>query len=93
MHFYTWFIKTGRGRATDDAALEVRNKIITRDEAKSLVKRFDGEFPKKYFKDCLNYMNISKEIFYETIDSFRPDHIWTKKGKKWELKKAVWHEK
>ena len=93
LHFYTWFIKTGRGRATDDAALEVRNKIITRDEAKSLVKRFDGEFPKKYFKDCLNYMNISKEIFYETIDSFRPDHIWRKKGKKWELKKAVWHEK
>ena len=38
-------------------------------------------------------MNISKELFYETIDSFRPDHIWTKKGKKWELKKAVWHEK
>jgi len=93
LHFYTWFIKTGRGRATDDAALEVRNKIITRDEAKSLVKRFDGEFPKKYFNDCLNYMNISEEVFYETIDSFRPDHIWSKKGKKWELKKAVWHEK
>ena len=42
---------------------------------------------KKYFKDCLNYMNISEELFYETIDSFRPDHIWTKKGKKWELKR------
>ena len=28
-HYYTWFIKTGRGRATEDAALEVRNEYIT----------------------------------------------------------------
>ena len=49
LHYYTWFIKTGRGRATEDAALEIRNKIITRDEGKRLVKKFDGEFPKKIF--------------------------------------------
>ena len=46
LHFYTWFIKTGRGRTTEDAALEVRNNIITRDEAVALVKKYDGEFPK-----------------------------------------------
>ena len=63
LHYYTWFIKTGRGRATDDAAIEVRNKIITRDEAISLVKKYDGEFPKKYFKDCLNHMGITEEEF------------------------------
>ena len=52
LHYYTWFIKTGRGRATEDAAVEVRNKIITREEAVALVKKYDGEFPKKYFKEC-----------------------------------------
>ncbi len=90
LHYYTWFIKTGRGRATEDAALEVRNKIITREEAVLLVKKFDGEFPKKYFKDCLSYMEISENKFWETIEKFRPEHLWTKTGNKWSLKNTVW---
>ena len=91
LHYYTWFIKTGRGRATEDAALEVRNKIITREEAIALVKKFDGEFPKKYFKDCLNYMGITEKEFFETIEKFRPPHIWKKENGSGVLKKAVWH--
>ena len=92
LHYYTWFIKTGRGRATEDAAIEVRNKIITRDEAISLVKKYDGEFPKKYFKDCLNHMGITEEEFFETIEKFRPPHVWKKENEKWKLKNAVWHK-
>ena len=90
LHFYTWFIKTGRGRATEDAALEVRNNIITRDEAVKLVKKYDGEFPKKYFKEILEYLNLNEKEFIEIVDSFRPDHIWTKVNGEWELKYAVW---
>ena len=63
LHFYTSFIKTGRGRATDDAALEVRNKIITREEAVALVKKYDGEFPKKYYKDILDYLDMEESEF------------------------------
>ena len=37
LHHYTWFIKTGRGRTTEDAAIEVRNEIITREDAIMLV--------------------------------------------------------
>ena len=92
LHYYTLFIKTGRARATEDAALEVRNKIITRDEAVSLVKKYDGEFPKKYFKDCLDYMIITEKDFFETVEKFRPPHIWKMNDEKWELKKAVWHK-
>ena len=91
LHHYTWFIKTGRGRATEDACIEIRNEIISRDEGVSLVKKYDGEFPKKYFKNCLQYMNISEEKFFETIDKFRPKHIWKKDNNKWVLKHAVWH--
>ena len=86
LHFYTWFIKTGRGRATDDAAIEVRNKIITREEAVALVKKYDGEFPKKYFKDILNYLKISKNSFFKYCDKFRSPHIWKKINKKWHLR-------
>ena len=92
LHFYTWYIKTGRGRCTQEAGIEVRNRIITRDEAVSLVKKFDGEFPKKYFKDCLNYMEISEKEFFETIEKFRPPHIWKKVNEKWVVKKTVWND-
>ena len=93
LHHYTLFIKTGRGRTTEEAALEVRNNIITREEAVALVKKYDGEFPIKYFDDCLNHMEIKKEEFFETIEKFRPSHVWKKENQKWVLKKAVWHEK
>ena len=46
-HFYMAFIKFGIGRTTSDAAHEVRDGHITREEAGALVKRFDGEFPNK----------------------------------------------
>ena len=89
-HYYTWYVKTGRGRATEDAAIEVRNKIISRDEAVSLVKKYDGEFPKKYFKNFLNHTNLSEKKFFEIIDKFRPPHLWKKVKGKWFLKKTVW---
>lgn len=88
-HYFTWFIKTGRGRATEDASLEIRNGHITREEGVALVARFDGEFPQKYFKDFLWYIDISEERFWEIIDSFRPAHLWDKKDGKWILKQQV----
>ena len=90
LHYYTWFIKTGRGRATEDAALEVRNKIITREEAVALVKQYDGELPNRYFKDILNYLSISEKEFFDIIDKFRSPNLWEKRKDKWFLKKAVW---
>ena len=90
LHYYTWFIKTGRGRATEDASIEVRNEIITREDAIMLVKKYDGEFPKKYFSECLEFMNLSEKEFEETIDRFRSEKIWQKKNNSWILKNAVW---
>jgi len=90
LHHYTWFIKTGRGRATEDASLEVRNKIITREEAVRLVKKFDGEFPNIYFKDILNYLSMNENDFFEVVDKFRSPHLWKKKDNKWHLIYAVW---
>ena len=88
-HYYTWFIKTGRGRATEDTSIEIRNKHITREEGVALVKRFDGEFPQKYFSDFLKYLDISEERFWEIINDYRPSHIWQKQGNEWKLKTQV----
>ena len=88
-HYYTTYIKYGLGRASYDAAQEIRNDKITRDEGVKLVNKFDHEFPKKYFNDFLNYVSISEVNFWKIIDKFRSPHLWLKKNKKWELKKKI----
>jgi len=50
-HFYLGYIKFGLGRATSDAAHEIRDGRLTRKEGVTLVHQYDGEFPKKYVKE------------------------------------------
>lgn len=88
-HFYLAFIKFGIARATSDAAHEIRDGHITREEGMALVKRYDGEFPKKYFKEFLEYLAITENHFWEIVDSYRSPHIWEKVKGKWKLKRQI----
>ena len=63
MHYYMKYIKFGFGRTTDDAAHEVRDGHIDRDEAVALIRKYDGEFPKKYFNEFLEYLSIDEKHF------------------------------
>jgi N-acetyl sugar amidotransferase len=92
-HYYTTLIKFGIGRATYDAAQEIRNDKITREEGLNLVRKFDQEFPRKYFKEFLEYIDISEELFHATVDKFRPPHLWYKENDEWKLRHAVWSDK
>jgi N-acetyl sugar amidotransferase len=76
LHYYLAFVKFGIGRATSDAAHEVRDGHITREEGAVLVKRFDGEFPTRWFRESLDYLGITEERFWEIVDRFRQPHIW-----------------
>ena len=62
-HYYTTFIKFGIGRATYDAAQEIRSGDITREEGVALVKRFDGEFPERFADEIFRYLSISAREF------------------------------
>ena len=83
------FLKFGIGRATSDAAHEIRDNHLTRDEAVRLVKKYDGEFPKKHYKKFLDYCNLTEIEFQQICDSWRAKHLWTNKNKKWQLVKQV----
>lgn len=89
-HYYLGFVKFGIGRATSDAAHEIRDGKITREEGVALVKRYDGEFPRKYFADFLEYTGIDEPTFREVIDGWRPDHIWKRQGGQWTLRHTVY---
>ena len=88
-HYWTTFIKFGIGRATYDAAQEIRNHHISREEGVALVHRFDGEFPKKYFKEFLEYISLDEERFFEIANNARSPHLWKKDGNEWKLKYKV----
>lgn len=63
LHYYTTFIKFGIGRATYDAAQEIRSGDITREEGVALVKRFDGEYPARFEKDNFAYLSLPPDQF------------------------------
>jgi hypothetical protein len=90
LHFYTTFIKFGIGRATYDAAQEIRNRHLTREEGQALVNRFDGEFPDRYFNEVMEYVGMEPEYFHELCDKFRSPHLWGKdENGEWKLRHNV----
>jgi len=90
LHFYTTFIKFGIGRATYDAAQEIRNRHLTREEGQALVRRFDGEFPDRYFDDIMKYIEMEPEYFHELCNKFRSPHLWGKDEEgEWKLRHNV----
>jgi N-acetyl sugar amidotransferase len=92
LHYYTTLIKFGIGRATYDASQEIRTRKISREEGVALVKRYDDEFPHKYFREVIDYMGISESRFFEVIDRARSPHLWRQADGKWQLRHAVWME-
>lgn len=89
LHYYTTYIKFGIGRATYDASQEIRNNHLTREEGIILVKRFDGEFPDRYFNEIMQYLDIKPEKFLKLCDKFRSPHLWKKVNGKWKLRHTV----
>jgi hypothetical protein len=90
LHFYTTFIKFGIGRATYDAAQEIRNRHLTREEGQALVNRFDGEFPGRYFNEIMEYIDMDPEYFHKLCDKFRSPHLWVKDAEgNWKLRHNV----
>jgi N-acetyl sugar amidotransferase len=91
-HYYLAYIKFGIGRTTSDAAHEIRDGKITREEGCALIKRYDGEFPKRYFQEFLDFCSITEQDFHDVIDSWRSDHLWQKENGEWKLKATVWDQ-
>jgi len=70
-HYWTTWIKFGIGRATYDAAQEIRSGDITRDEGVALVKRFDGEFPERFADEIFRYLSITEREMPKAYQAFK----------------------
>tara|TARA_B100000886_G_scaffold295080_1_gene221790 strand:+ start:47457 stop:48686 length:1230 start_codon:yes stop_codon:yes gene_type:complete len=87
--YYTSYIKFGIGRAMLDSAYEIRHGHTTKDEGRSLIQKFDGEYPARHENEFYDYISLTKNEFIELCDKFRPEHIWEKKSNAWVLKKPL----
>jgi N-acetyl sugar amidotransferase len=88
-HFYFMYLKFGIGRATSDASQEIRNGYITRKEGVNLVNKYDGEFPKEYFEEFLEFCDMNEEEFFKICEKWRSKKVWYKLNNKWKLKYKV----
>lgn len=70
LHYYTTRIKFGIGRASYDAAQEVRSGDIDREEAVALVKKFDHEFPERFSKELFDYLSLDGQGFEGAAEMF-----------------------
>ena len=63
LHYLTTGIKFGIGRASYDAAQEIRSGDISREEGVALVKKFDHEYPERFIEEMFKYLSLSKKEF------------------------------
>ena len=81
-HYWTTYQKFGIGRATYDAAQEIRSSDIDREEGVALVRKFDGEWPARFAEEVNDYLSISgfapmtDERWDELAHQFRSPHLW-----------------
>lgn len=78
-HFWWGWLKFGIGRMTSDAAHEIRDGNLERDEALALVAKYDGEFPVKYHQECLDYLGLSEDHLYTVAERFARGVDWREK--------------
>ncbi len=91
LHYYLSYIKFGIGRATSDAAHEIRDGHINREEGVSLVKQFDHRKPSVSLPQTLDYLGISEQDLNLITDAFKEKrpNLWKRTNQDWELKHAV----
>lgn len=81
-HYWTTYQKFGIGRATYDAAQEIRSGDIDRPEGVALVRKFDGEWPGRFAAEINAYLSVpgfapmTRERWLELAHKFRSPHLW-----------------
>jgi len=63
IYYYSTYVKFGIGRAHYDASQEVRGKDIDIEEARSLIRKYSGEYPKRFMKEICEWLTIDPSDF------------------------------
>jgi len=70
INMYIRYLKYGFGRTSDICNLEIRAGRMTREQAATLVSLYDGNYSEEILDDFCEFICISKEQFWLTVDRF-----------------------
>ena len=84
------FVKFGFGQCMDQACYDIREEVMSRNEAIELVLKYDGKCSNAYIQEFCDYIEITVDEFWSTVEKFR-GNMW-KKENSGELKNCVWEE-
>jgi len=83
IHDYFCYLKYGFGRASMQASLLIRRKIISRDEALKKVMELEGKYPKTYLGKKIKYIlqsiSMKEQEFIDICDQFTNKNIFLKR--------------
>ena len=93
LHDYLKYLKFGYGRATDDAATEIRHGRMTREEGIDMVMKYDSNRP--FDMDIfLRAVNMTEKELMALTESHRDLNIWEKDADgSWKTKDNIGNHK
>ena len=81
------YLKYGYSRVTDQLNIDIRNKVISREDALQIAIQKDGQVDEKTIEEFCNYIEISRSTYDEIMDSFVNHDIFHKDSNgNWALK-------
>ena len=93
VHSWMKYPKFGHASATDYAARMVRYGLVTRDEAKQMVKEHDHALDPKCVHDFCEFCGYTETEFWEIVDKLYNQDLFEKNAYgKWVLKHPVWED-
>ena len=76
-HYYFALLKFGLGRATSDAAHEIREGLIEREEGVGLVTKYDSEAPNARTRELLlRYTGLTLNELNKIENKWRNEKLW-----------------
>lgn len=64
------YLKFGFGFANDEACYDIREGLISREDAKWLIKEYDGKCGEQYIKKFCDYIEITVGEFWNVVDTY-----------------------
>lgn len=93
VHSWLKYPKFGHASATDYSARFVRYALLSREEAKELVKKRDHALDPRSVSDFIEFAGYTEAEFWSTIDKLYNRELFKKDSfGRWILKKPVWIE-
>lgn len=85
VHHYLKWHKFGFTRSFDHLSLEIRTGRKTREEAIEILRARGDETPHGDIAAFCEFVGITKERFFQVIETFRNRQIWTRSNGSWRI--------